>query len=152
MTENEQDLQTVMESTGCDRWIARKALTSSDGNVHNAMDLVKKRMSYQTSKCRCGELIAEKWSYCPYCGTKKEGRPFDGVLPNDPLTLEQLRAMDGEPVWITAKGIGRYDVYQGCANRCLEQFYKAALPSSGYGTDWLAYRRKLEGKDNEPNL
>lgn len=44
--------------------------------------------------------------------------------------------------------IGRYDIYQGCANRCLEQFYKAALPSSGYGTDWLDYRRKpkeLEG-------
>lgn len=72
--------------------------------------------------------------------------------PNAPLPLEELREMDGEPVWITAKGIGRYDVYQGCANRCLEQFYKAALPSSGYGTDWLAYRRKLEGKDNEPNL
>ena len=64
--------------------------------------------------------------------------------PNDPLTLEELREMDGEPVWITAKGIGRYDVYQGCANRCLEQFYKAALPSSSYGTDWLAYRRRPE--------
>lgn len=64
--------------------------------------------------------------------------------PNDPLTLAELRLMDGEPVWITAKGIGRYDVYQGCANRCLEQFYKAALPSGSYGTDWLAYRRKPE--------
>ena len=68
--------------------------------------------------------------------------------PNAPLTLEELRERDGEPVWIAAKGIGRYDIYQGCANRCLEQFYKAALPSSGYGTDWLDYRRKpkeLEG-------
>lgn len=84
MKENEQDLQTVMESTGCDRWIARKALTSSDGSVHNAIDLVKKRMSYQTSTCRCGELIAEKWNYCPYCGTKKECRPFGGVFTKRP--------------------------------------------------------------------
>lgn len=78
---------------------------------------------------------------------EKDGR-LVALPPNDPLTLDELREMDGEPVWITAKGIGRYDVYQGCANRCLEQFYKAALPSSGYGTDWLAYRRKpkeLEG-------
>lgn len=67
--------------------------------------------------------------------------------PNDPLTLAELREMDGEPVWIAAKGIGRYDIYQGCANRCLEQFYKAALPSSSYGTDWLAYRRKPEAME-----
>lgn len=142
MTENEQDLQTVMESTGCDRWIARKALTSSDGNVHNAMDLVKKRMSYQTSKCRCGELIAEKWSYCPYCGTKKEGRPFDGVLPNDPLTLEQLRAMDGEPVW-------------GADGQCYIVNVKAGYAvdkDRGFRMLWsngFFYRRKREEEDNE---
>ncbi len=63
---------------------------------------------------------------------------------SEPLTLEELREMDGDPVWIAAEGIGRYDVYQGCANRCLEQFYTAALPSGSYGTDWLAYRRKPE--------
>ena len=63
---------------------------------------------------------------------------------NEPLALKKLRGMVGESVWIAADGIGRYDVYQGCANHCLEQFYTAALPSSSYGTDWLAYRRRPE--------
>lgn len=73
MTEEQQAVQTVMESADCDSWIARKSLASSNGCVHAAIDLVKERMSYRTSACRCGELIAGKWSYCPYCGTKKEG-------------------------------------------------------------------------------
>lgn len=35
---------------------------------------------------------------------EKDGRLV--VLPlNDPLTLDELREMDGEPVWIAAKGI-----------------------------------------------
>lgn len=50
--------------------------------------------------------------------------------------------MDGEPVYISAKGINRYDVYCGCANSYIEQFYKAALPSNLYGIEWMAYRRR----------
>lgn len=72
MTEEEQAVQAVMDASGCDRWIAKKALVSSNYCVHDAIDLVKERMSYQTSTCHCGELIAGGWSYCPYCGTRKE--------------------------------------------------------------------------------
>lgn len=72
MTEEQQAVQTVMESAGCDSWIARKSLADSNNCVHAAIDLVKKRMSYQTSSCRCGEFLAGRWNYCPYCGAERK--------------------------------------------------------------------------------
>ena len=72
--------------------------------------------------------------------------------PNDPLTMEELREMDGEPVWCcnphyTKDGHwaiirnDKYDVpeYNHCA-------YAVGIcwPISEYGKTWLAYRRKPE--------
>lgn len=82
--------------------------------------------------------------------------------PNDPLTIEELREMDGEPVYITSefyhisewnipKGVGEiviaYDV--PCAGM------KEVIPSikfidgkelavEKYGSSWFAYRRPKE--------
>ena len=74
--------------------------------------------------------------------------------PNEPLTLEQLREMDGEPVWVKClkpsqytdpperwrileKSItGHFGVWNG----------DCALIERNYGTDWLAYRRPPEGE------
>ena len=84
---------------------------------------------------------------------------------NDPLTIEELREMDGEPVYIISEfyhisewnipnGIGEiviaYDV--PCAGM------KEVIPSikfidgkelavEKYGSTWLAYRRPPEGED-----
>ena len=76
--------------------------------------------------------------------------------PNKPLTLEQLREMDGEPVWVKClkpsqytdpperwrileKSItGHFGVWNG----------DCALIERNYGTDWLAYRRPPEGEAN----
>lgn len=86
--------------------------------------------------------------------------------PNDPLTLEQLREMDGEPVYIISEfyhisewnipnGIGEiviaYDV--PCAGM------KEVIPSIKFidgkelavekcGSSWVAYRRPPEGEAN----
>ena len=86
--------------------------------------------------------------------------------PNDPLTLEQLREMDGEPVYIISEfyhisewnipnGIGEiviaYDV--PCAGM------KEVIPSikfidgkelavEKYGSSWVAYRRPPEGEED----
>lgn len=75
--------------------------------------------------------------------------------PNEPLTLEQLREMDGEPVWVKClkpsqytdpperwrileKSItGHFGVWNG----------DCALIERNYGTDWLAYRRPPEGEE-----
>lgn len=63
--------------------------------------------------------------------------------PNDPLTLEELREMDGEPVWCCpkndpAKGSWMIVGPNGCENITSFAIY------DDYGTGWLAYRRPPE--------
>ena len=69
--------------------------------------------------------------------------------PNPPLTLEELREMDGEPVWVEGYGIGCYDIFCGISTDGMVQFYLPALPADSYGKTWLAYRRKSEEDKNE---
>lgn len=75
--------------------------------------------------------------------------------PNEPLTIEQLREMDGEPVWIVEQpDWGHWelsaDAEDYLANRD-QDFYglKHDDPAGRYGLHvlgWLAYRRPLEGE------
>lgn len=71
--------------------------------------------------------------------------------PNDPLTLEELRGMDGEPVWIVPmRGSGGF-----CTWMLVDAEYELCREAHGEmavfencGKTWLAYRRKpkeLEG-------
>ena len=69
--------------------------------------------------------------------------------PNEPLTLEQLREMDGEPVWIV--DVGPHKWYgPGWAivdrDNCLVRTVKNwnAVFFESYGERWLAYRRPKE--------
>lgn len=71
--------------------------------------------------------------------------------PNEPLTLEQLREMDGEPVWIV--DVGPHKWYgPGWAivdrDNCLVRTVKNwnAVFFESYGERWLAYRRPPEGE------
>ena len=55
----------------------------------------------------------------------------------EPLTLDELRQMDGEPIWCVSLGanLSRGNGwYIGVNNWCL----------NGYGKTWLAYRQKTE--------
>jgi hypothetical protein len=67
---------------------------------------------------------------------------------NEPLTLEQLKLMDGKPVWIEADTInGRrneYRVIVHCGSNCTEFVcsFSHTLPNNEYGKTWLAYRHK----------
>ena len=72
--------------------------------------------------------------------------------PNEPLTLDQLRQMDGEPVWIV--DVGPHKWYgPGWAiverENCLVRTVKNWNPVffEKYGERWLAYRRPPEGED-----
>lgn len=65
--------------------------------------------------------------------------------PNDPLTLDELRQMDGEPVWIF--------YFAGGPNVCMlvDAKHDVCRDAHGgfavfenYGKTWLAYRRKPE--------
>lgn len=71
----------------------------------------------------------------------------------EPLTLEQLREMDGEPVWIL--DVGPHKWYgPGWAivdrNNCLVRTVKNWNPVffERYGERWLAYRRPPAGEED----
>lgn len=90
---------------------------------------------------------------------------FPTLTPqNDPLTIEELREMDGEPVYIISefyhisewnipKGVG--EIVIACDVPCAGM--KSIIPSvefidgknlsvEKYGSDWVAYRRPPEGE------
>ncbi len=73
--------------------------------------------------------------------------------PNEPLTLEQLREMDGEPVWVQTPGIpqyGRWVIVAGIdTNDGQKTLYcQGDYTCRNYGQDWLAYRRPPEGEED----
>ena len=88
-----------------------------------------------------------------------------GHTPNDPLTLEELMEMDGEPVWIEPIGNRYQRAEWGIVHLCPPPniadpqvirvltgiiSFEQSLPYSKkkrnqrYGKSWLAYRRKPE--------
>lgn len=76
--------------------------------------------------------------------------------PNEPLTLEELREMDGEPVWVKCLKPNKY-IDPPTKWRILEKSImgnfgvwdgECALIERNYGTDWLAYRRPPEGEED----
>ena len=82
------------------------------------------------------------------------------ATPNEPLTLEQLREMNGEPVWVTSarergnipsrwvlfagvsKSKRNSDVFVFATTGGIGQGYEAV----NYGKTWNAYRRPPEGE------
>lgn len=64
---------------------------------------------------------------------------------NRPLTLDELRQMDGEPVWIQTIGlVGSVNGYGIVGTRAAitQDFCTTALWYKDYGDTWLAYRSK----------
>ena len=113
-------------------------------------------------------LHHEGWGDCPMCTdgaySTMGGMLFDTAeeainaltQPNEPLTIEQLREMDGEPVWVDAIQkvptcvdgwcvvfIGRGD-WSSCA--LIPGDEDTPWEFLTYGTVWLAYRRPPEGE------
>ena len=69
------------------------------------------------------------------------------VGKNEPLTLDELRKMDGEPVWVQSPGVpeyGRWAIVEGVEENCL--FLRDDFTCHDYGKTWLAYRQKPEEK------
>ena len=64
---------------------------------------------------------------------------------NEPLTMDELRQMDGEPVWVQSPGVpeyGRWAIVEGVGENCL--FLHDDFTCHDYGKTWLAYRQKPE--------
>lgn len=86
-----------------------------------------------------------------------EARNHRAAPTNNPLTLEELKQMDGEPVWTVTIGIdgsGRWELVKETVLRICP--YRAVLTMTNmedgetdyefdtYGKTWLAYRHKPE--------
>ena len=89
------------------------------------------------------EAAAEAWNRCAH--------PF-----NEPLTLEQLRKMDREPVWITFFGDeentpqNRWGILGKSVTGTFGIWEDGlVLKEVDYGKTWLAYRHKPEGSEND---
>ena len=68
---------------------------------------------------------------------------------NKPLTLEELRGMRGEPVYITKGKRQWWDIVNFISEDCLylRIANNTSLPLDDYGTKLFAYRRKPEVQD-----
>lgn len=95
---------------------------------------------------------------CPNCGRKLAVRAWNrraGQNPK-PLTLNELREMEGEPVWVVCEQC-LYNGAAWCLMDCTgNEFELITVPGKGfhflvaafaeyYGKTWLAYRTKPEG-------
>lgn len=87
---------------------------------------------------------------CPLCCVDKQRHRKP---PNDPLTLDELREMDGEPVWcVDDCGNGHWMIVHvyGDAPEQVECVFRTNYVWDGYkyrmrgGFGWRAYRRKPE--------
>ena len=54
-----------------------------------------------------------------------------------PLTMDELRKMDGEPVWLVNQNGGRWVIMSGA-------YLCDSRKNADYGKTWLAYRQKPE--------
>lgn len=82
-------------------------------------------------------------------------RTHPDAQPNEPLTLEEMRGMEGQPVWVERHDSGPsgyaivgdfmslYGVYFGTAKGGLRLYYDE------YGKTWVAYRRPLKEDRND---
>ena len=73
--------------------------------------------------------------------------------PNEALTIEQLREMVGEPVWVQTPGIpqyGRWVIVAGVDTEYGQStlYCQGDYTCRNYGRDWLAYRRPPEGEED----
>ena len=108
---------------------------------------------------RYGAPAGERWRcWCAEClagidpGTAQEAGQVREMWnrrsdpPNDPLTLEELREMDGEPVWICDPdgSDGMWALVDLEYELCRTAKGGIAIFDT-YGKTWLAYRRKPEG-------
>lgn len=66
--------------------------------------------------------------------------------PNDPLTLEELLGMDGEPVWVRNHCTGAYACRViDSSDAHFTHFTDGGLQENrSYGSYWTAYRRRPE--------
>lgn len=125
-----------------------KMVISCDKNGHVAP------MIWERAQVR-GKMI-ERWKYhwdriydgagithwMPLPAPPGEGNNVPNEPPNEPLTIEQLREMGGQPYW----HVGLREESPPPHWNILDPFYAKHIEDYRYGENWLAYRRPPEGE------
>ena len=105
-----------------------------------------RRLSVETGSLACLGCGYEHNCSIHGCAVIREAAEALEEPPNAPLTLEELRKMYGEPVWIVSTS-GEYNPCWGLINGLDKRVYDANdgfCPFHEYGNTWLAYRRRPE--------
>lgn len=148
--------------TGCEKFneiVDRIAAYKDTGLEPEDIDALQKRergLTEMLVNVSCG-CVVPYTRLAELAQAEKDGRLVI-LPPNDPLTLEELREMDGEPVWVTPL-YGRSpmwcfvvvpldDADKGYARNQTRRFGTVCNGIAGhfkiYGRTWLAYRRRTE--------
>ena len=116
--------------------------------------------------CVLGPCANEVAAHEFFAETVAEKGGRDHPDPPDPLTQEQLREMDGQPVYIISKAhtISEWNIPKGVGEIVIAYDVpcagmKSVIPSvefidgknlsvEKYGSDWVAYRRLPEGEED----
>ena len=105
---------------------------------------------------RCDREIAQELGYSRVAITnwrKAHGLPANWS-GRPMLTPEQLREMEGEPVYLSGVGLDRWDIFCGLSTNGLACFLLGAFPMAGCGKTWAPYRRRPgpgSGRKEEAN-
>ena len=68
---------------------------------------------------------------------------------NEPLTLDEMRDMPCEPVYIVVGCASWWDIVSYAGMEYLYLKVEGSLPFGDYGKNWTAYRQKPEEDDHE---
>lgn len=147
-------------------WVSIKERQPAPGSRVLATDGIFVGEAYRTSanswyrhtgfpwRLACGKIVTH-WMPLPGLSDKDNNVPTKEQ--NEPLTIEQLREMDGEPVYVVPANeyselgkwcvisIGDSDDYS-CALVPGVEYWSWKF--DGYGEQWLAYRRPPERQDD----
>lgn len=114
---------------------------------------------YCNRQCNLNGDFCAEGPGCPFeLDSESALKLLEERSPNDPLTLEELRKMDGEPVWVVNSKSKRNDGFQNewaivSVRRRDAESVGTIYHFDNYGDYWLAYPRKLEeGKAKNDKL
>ena len=131
-----------------------EVLCNARYNLENAVfpfqiEMAKEQLANALDAIDNGKTLNDVWEEAQ----PNAAVPYKPTLTptNEPLTLEQLREMDGEPVWIAnpdALEYGRWGIVDGVYQAEDDQvlMLRGDYSCHYYGKTWLAYRRPPEGE------
>lgn len=126
--------------------------------------------SFWGLKTESSEWMVWSWGYyehpvithwMPLPAPPDKGNNVPIKAPNEPLTLDEIREMDGEPIYVTTKnyGDGWCILNWHGVNKSYTYFSRTGtsegmtatpLSAKTYGDLWTAYRRPPEEKEAHP--